>query len=64
MGKLGEVSDNAVELKTESTYQVMGILTLEKCINKYGGCSICNADTSLSYVFATPLTSRDLLFNY
>lgn len=41
----------------------MRTLTLEECINTYGGCCICNADTDLSNVFATPLTIKDLLFN-
>ena len=42
--------------------RAMRALTLEECINTYGGCCVCDADTGFSNVFATPLTIRDSLF--
>ncbi|WP_255260551.1 hypothetical protein [Bacteroides sp. L10-4] len=42
----------------------MRTLTLEECINTYGGCCICDADIGFSNVLATPLTIRDSLFKH
>lgn len=40
----------------------MRTLTLDECMNTYGGCRICNTGTGFGNIFATSLTIRDSLY--